>query len=310
MNPLLLALPDNENFASALVRELSAELGVLVLRQFPDDESYVRIDSPVAGREVILLSTLDRPNAKLLPLLFVARTARELGAARVGLIAPYLAYMRQDRQFRPGEAFTSRHFAQIVSLFLDWLVTVDPHLHRLSSLNDIYSIPTRVVHAAPLLSQWVAQLDTPVLIGPDSESEQWVAAVAEGARTPYLVLHKTRRGDRDVEVSVPDIERYRQSTPVLVDDIISTARTMIETVRHLKRAGLVAPVCIGVHAVFAGAAYTDLIGAGAARVVTCNTIAHESNLIDVSALIAMAARELMARSPTMQPAEPDSAPPS
>lgn len=303
MKSLFLALPGNGNLAASLAPMLDAEIGLLTLRQFPDGESYVRIDSPVAGRDVILLCTLDRPDAKLLPLLYIARTARDLGARRVGLIAPYLAYMRQDRQFQAGEAVTSRHFAQLVSLFADWLVTVDPHLHRLSSLSDVYSVPAREVHAAPLISQWVAQLHAPVLIGPDGESEQWVAAVAREVGAPYLVLRKTRRGDRDVEVSVPDIEQYRQRTPVLVDDIISTARTMIETVGHLKRAGLAPPVCVGVHAVFAGTAYSDLIAAGVARVVTCNTIEHETNAIDLAPVVAAVARDLMRGSSSARPGE-------
>ena len=301
MKPLLLPLPGNEDLARTLASALSAELGEIELRQFPDGESYVRIDSLIAEREVILLATLDRPNAKLLPLVFVARTARELGAKRVGLIAPYLAYMRQDRQFRPGEGLTSRHFARILSQCVDWLVTVDPHLHRYSGLHEIYSIQTQVVHAAPLLSRAVARLDTPVLIGPDAESEQWVAEVAKGAGAPYLVLRKTRRGDSDVEISVPNVERYRRNTPVLVDDIISTARTMIETVGHLRRAGLAPPVCIGVHAVFAGTAFGDLVRAGSARVMTSNTIVHESNAIDLSPLIADAARELLAASQLVVP---------
>jgi ribose-phosphate pyrophosphokinase len=301
MKPLLLPLPGNEDLARTLASALSAELGEIELRQFPDGESYVRIDSLIAEREVILLATLDRPNAKLLPLVFVARTARELGAKRVGLIAPYLAYMRQDRQFRPGEGLTSRYFARILSQCVDWLVTVDPHLHRYSGLHEIYSIQTQVVHAAPLLSRAVARLDTPVLIGPDAESEQWVAEVAKGAGAPYLVLRKTRRGDSDVEISVPNVERYRRNTPVLVDDIISTARTMIETVGHLRRAGLAPPVCIGVHAVFAGTAFGDLVRAGTARVMTSNTIVHESNAIDLSPLIADAARELLAASQLVAP---------
>ena len=81
------------------------------------------------------------------------------------------------------------------------------------------------------------------------------------------------------------MDEYKNHTPVLVDDIISTARTMIETVGHLKKAGMKAPVCIGVHAVFAGNAYQDLKKAGA-KVVTCNTIPHESNGIDLSSILA------------------------
>jgi ribose-phosphate pyrophosphokinase len=59
-----------------------------------------------------------------------------------------------------------------------------------------------------------------------------------------------RHGDRDVEVSVPDVDIYKDATPILVDDIISTARTMIETVQHLKKAGMKPPICVGIHAVF------------------------------------------------------------
>ncbi len=96
------------------------------------------------------------------------------------------------------------------------------------------------------------------------------------------MLTKTRHGDRDVDVAVPDVERLRTRTPVLVDYIISTARTMIETVKHLRRAGLAPPICMGVHGVFAGQAHDDLIGAGAARMITTITIPHATNVIDVS----------------------------
>jgi ribose-phosphate pyrophosphokinase len=298
MKPLLLVFPGNTLLASTLASRLGAEIGGMTLRHFPDGESYVRIDAPVTGRDVILLCTLDRPDDKLLPLLFAAGTAKEFGAARVGLVAPYLAYMRQDQRFQPGEAVTSVHFARLLSASVDWLVTVDPHLHRRSRLGEIYSIPARVVHAAPLVSAWIRQhVAAPVLIGPDSESEQWVAAVAGAAGAPYVVLQKIRRGDREVEVSVPDVERWRARTPVLVDDIISTARTMIATVGHLRRAQFAPPVCIGVHAVFAGDAHAELLAAGAARVVTGNTIAHESNAIDVSDILAEAVRELVSARP-------------
>ncbi len=298
MKPLILTLPGNTALATALAERLGAEIGGMTIRHFPDGESYVRIDTPVTGRDVILLCTLDRPDDKLLPLLFAAGTTKELGAARVGLVAPYLAYMRQDRRFQPGEAVTSHCFARLLSGFVDWLVTVDPHLHRRGNLSEIYSIPTQVAHAAPLISGWIRNnVASPVLVGPDSESEQWVAAVAKDAGAPYVVLRKIRRGDREVEVSVPDVERWRARTPVLVDDIISTAHTMIETVGHLRRAQLAPPVCIGVHAVFAGDAHAELLAAGAARVMTGNTIAHESNAIDVSGPLAEAVRELASARP-------------
>ena len=137
-------------------------------------------------------------------------------------------------------------------------------------------------------------IEKPVVIGPDAESEQWVSEVATLANAPYLVLNKKRRGDRDVEIAVPRLESWETHTPVLVDDIISTARTMIETVVHLGDAGYSPPVCIGVHPIFAGDAYESLTHAGAERVVTCNTINHPSNAIDINEIVAESADVLLA----------------
>lgn len=287
MAPIVFSLPGNEVLSSALVKRLDAERGELELRRFPDGETYVRLGTPVDRRRVILVCTLDRPDAKFLPLVLTAAAARDLGAMQVGLVSPYLAYMRQDRRFQAGEAVTSAYFAALLSKQVDWLVTVDPHLHRRSSLSEIYSIPFAVQHAASAISAWIRdEVRSPVLIGPDSESEQWVAAIAREAGVPFIVLEKNRRGDRDVEVSVPKVERWRDHTPVLIDDIISTARTMIETIVHLKAASLSPPVCIGIHGVFADNAYDEMQAAGAGRVVTCNTISHPSNAIDLTDLLA------------------------
>ena len=287
MTLLMLPLPGNEAAARALAQRSGAELGALTVRRFPDGETYVRLGTEVRDRDVALVCSLHRPDDKLLPLAFVAETARDLGGRTIGLVAPYLAYLRQDRRFQEGEGVTSRYFARLISGTVDWLVTIDPHLHRLPSLGAVYSIPGRVLHAAPYVSSWIREhMPQAVLIGPDAESAQWVEAVARAAQSPFVVLEKVRRGDRDVEVSVPQIEEWRQHTPVLVDDIISTGRTMIETIGHLRRAGLRPPVCIGVHAVFAGDSYQDLLTAGAAVVVTCNTIPHPSNRIDLSPLLA------------------------
>jgi ribose-phosphate pyrophosphokinase len=147
---LVIAMPGNERFASEIAAALGTETGQIETRHFPDGESYVRFRSDVRDRELVMVATLDRPDCKYLPLHFAAAAARELGASRVGLVAPYLAYMRQDRRFHEGEAVTSRTFARLLSSAFDWLVTVDPHLHRTGSLSEIYSIPAKAVpcHAA------------------------------------------------------------------------------------------------------------------------------------------------------------------
>lgn len=294
MKTILFSLPGNEELTALLAQKMDAEVGEATLRKFPDGESYIRILSDVKGKCVVLVCTLHEPDEKLLPLYFLSNTAKSLGAMCTCLVAPYLAYMRQDKVFNEGEGVTSTFFGKLISGFADSMTTVDPHLHRINSLGEVYDIPNKVIHAADAISEWIKDnIKNPVLIGPDSESEQWVSEVAKKAGAPFTVLQKVRHGDRDVEVSVPDVDKYKEATPVLVDDIISTARTMIETVQHLKNAGMKPPICIGIHPVFSGNAYQELLDSGVSKIVTCNTIPHPSNAIDLSDSIAKEVKTLI-----------------
>ncbi|MGB0466741.1 MAG: ribose-phosphate pyrophosphokinase [Pontibacterium sp.] len=288
MRPLLFNLASDQTLADNLCALIQAEKGELEQRHFPDGESYLRVLNDCQQRDVIIFCNLYQPDEKTLRLIFLTDTLRELGARQVGLITPYLAYMRQDKRFKAGECVSSRPFARLLSNELDWLITMDPHLHRYNSLDEIYSIPGQVVPAAPLIAQWVKEnITRPLLIGPDMESEQWVSQVATLAGAPFQVLTKVRHGDYEVEVSLPEVERWQGYTPVLIDDIISSGRTMLSTIDHLESSGLQQPCCIGVHGLFAGQAYKSL--SQAARVVTTNSIPHDSNRIDIAKPLATAA---------------------
>ena len=294
--PLFFALPGNEEACERIALFSDGEVGALESRPFPDDETYIRVASDVSGRETAIVCTLHKPNAAALPILFLADALRDLGARRVGLVAPYLAYMRQDIRFRAGEAVTSRSFADIVSERVDWLVTVDPHLHRIKRLTDVYRVPAVAVHASRDVGRWIAaNVPAPFIIGPDEESAQWVRDVALAADAPSTTLTKSRHGDTLVVESIPDLADQRSRTPVLVDDIISTGRTMIAALEHLRQQGARPAWCVGVHAVFAADAYAALETAGAAGIVTTNTIPHASNRIDVAVTIGIHVRQRLNR---------------
>lgn len=294
MTRLALALPGNDTLADALATRLDAGRRAVMVRQFPDGETLVRVDGEVRSAEVIIAATLHHPDTVVMPLYFLASTLRELGAARIVLVAPYLPCMRQDKPFHPGEGTTARYFAHWLSSFLDGLVTVDPHLHRIHSLAEIYTMPTVVVPAAPAIARWLHDnLPNAVLIGPDAESEQWVADVARQAGCPWLVLEKTRRGDRDVSITAPHIEKWRAHTPVLLDDIVSTGCTMAAAAHYLLGSGMPAPVGIAVHAVLAEDALAQLKSSGIDHFLSTNTIAHISNAIDLNPLLATALVQLL-----------------
>ncbi len=123
------------------------------------------------------------------------------------------------------------------------------------------------------------------------ESEQWVAAVAKNAGAPFTVLQKVRRGDRDVEISFANPAFFDGRTPVLVDDIISSGRTMIEATRQIVARAAAAPICIAVHGLFADASDVAIVRAGA-RVITTNSVPHQTNEIDVTGILSDAVREV------------------
>ncbi|MEL6662782.1 MAG: ribose-phosphate diphosphokinase [Pseudomonadota bacterium] len=294
--PLLFTLPGGGHLADRLAKAIGAEHGDLVLDAFPDGETYLRYHIDLAERDVILLAGLDRPNEKTLPVIFAAGAARSLGARSVGLAVPYLPYMRQDTRFNPGESVTSVHFAHVLSEMLDWLVTMDPHLHRRQCLSEIYSIRTQVTHAAPFIADWIAaNVERPLIIGPDAESEQWVEPLSHLAGADFIVMEKHREASDSVTLSAPDLSPWTGHQVILIDDVISTAGTLATAVHHVLEAGLSPPLCVTIHGVFAAGALERLESAGADQIVTCNTIEHSTNAIDIAPALADGVKAMLMR---------------
>ena len=235
MTHIVFTMQGAQDLAEKIADNLGLPLGHIKAHSFPDGESLFRILDPVVGENVYLVARLDGPDSKTLPLLLLAEGFRQQGATSITLIAPYLPYMRQDTAFSDGEVISASAFAKLISASFDQLITVDPHLHRYKSLDELYSIPTHNVSAAAPLADWIsARTEAPVIIGPDIESRQWISKVADRLSAPFHTLRKIRSGDRDVEIVVPDLKLETRQTIVLVDDIISSGATMLQTIAALR----------------------------------------------------------------------------
>ena len=277
----------------SLCLKVGAIQGGCEYRRFPDGESYLRVLTPVDGQHCIILCNMLNPDEKYLPFIFLADTLRELGALTVGLVSPYLGYMRQDIRFKEGEVVTSRIFAKAVSQHASWLVTVDPHLHRYHSLDEIYTIPSRVIQGAPLLAEWLKGQEQLLLVGPDAESDQWVSSIATVSGHPYVVGSKEREGDRQVKITLPDLSSYTGRRAVIVDDVISSGQTILECIAELHAQNFKQIGCVAVHGIFADASDKALMETGLDFLVTTNTIVHESNGVDMGEAIAGAVKDCL-----------------
>lgn len=289
---IIFYFPEDKALATALADKTKIELGQIEFRYFPDGETYIRVISDVKHKTILLYYSLDHPNKKILSLLFITKTLKELGAKKICLISPYLPYMRQDKNFKPGEAITSIIFANFISTCIDQLITIDPHLHRIKNLSEIFSIPISTLHLTHEISEWIRKnVNSPYLIGPDEESSQWINDVATDLKVPFVISTKIRHGDKNVTVSIPKKDDTSK-TPVIIDDIISTGTSMAAIIHELISRGFKQPVCIGIHALFDETTYKKLITIGAKEIITSNTISNFSNEIDITDTIAKSIKNI------------------
>ena len=276
--------------AAALARELGVPCLPVESHRFPDGEMRLRLPVPMPRRAAIYAS-LDHPNEKLVALLIAARGSRELGAERLALVAPYLCYMRQDMAFTPGEPVSQRIVGRFLADLFDDVITVDPHLHRIETLDEAVPAGRAVALSAALaIGRFVAsQVPEPLLVGPDAESAQWVEAAAAAAGAPFAVCEKRRLGDRDVEIDMPAVPLAGRSV-VLLDDMASTGRTLARAARIALGAGAASVDVAVTHPLFVGDAVEELRLAGVRHVWSTDSVEHPTNRIALAPLLASALR--------------------
>jgi ribose-phosphate pyrophosphokinase len=199
--------------------------------------------------------------------------------------------MRQDIAFHDGEAVSQRIIGHWLASLFDPVITVDPHLHRISQLSEVLPAQRSItLSAGPLLAAFLHQrIGKALLVGPDSESRQWVAQIAEHAGMEYLVAEKQRFSDKDVHIKVPSRDLHGRPV-VIVDDVASTARTLAVTAQQLRGAGATEIHCCITHAIFAEDAEAVLRDAGISHIWSTDSILHSSNTIELCDILATAVR--------------------
>ena len=285
MAAAIFAFTDYSEQARRLASLLDVPSKPVAVHRFPDGESLVRVTdvTPTA----IVYRSLDNPNAKLVELLLASSALRDNGATRVVLVVPYLAYMRQDMAFEPGEAVSQKVIGVLLARHFDGVITIDPHLHRIANLGEVMpGIPALSVSAAPVLSAALDNGSAPVLIGPDSESRQWVEAIAAPLGLDVLVGTKQRHGDRDVSVTIEGNNDVRGRTAVLVDDVISSGETLIQAARLLREAGASKVEALATHCLASEEDLARMRAAGIDRIRSTDSVVGPTGCIQCAHLLA------------------------
>jgi ribose-phosphate pyrophosphokinase len=285
------ALPDSLEAAQRLALRLGMPCDAIDLHRFPDGELRVRVGE--AAATTLIHASLDRPNDKLIALLFAAEALRRGGARRLILLAPYLCYMRQDTAFHPGEAISQRVIGKLFVDNFDRIITVDAHLHRTPQIGRVFDgIEAQNLSAAPAMAAALAGAIDPhtYVVGPDSESLPWVRDLAGRLGCDYAVAEKTRRGDRSVEVGFAASARFAGRPVLLVDDIVSSGGTLIACAQQLIAAGATRVDATITHALFLPEMAQAFKTAGIASVRSTDSVAHPTNAIALDELFAAVLR--------------------
>ena len=248
---------------------------------FPDTELRVRLTEDVKDHNVYFVQSFyagrHDVNDKLIEVFFAAKTAKELGAKNIFLIAPYMAYLREDIRFRKGEAISARIMADLFKIFKRVFV-VEPHLHRFKSFSEFFPNAKRVCLSDEVADYIKKNIGECLLLGPDGESEQWVKPVAEKLNLRYEILKKERFSSRKVQAKG---KKSVGNKAVIIDDIISTGGSLIEASKFVKAKKL---YFIGMHGLFSEGAFKKLSKKG--RTIVSNTIPTKKSGIDCTKAIA------------------------
>ena len=275
------------NIAKSIAKKLRAKFSPMTISSFPDGDIYLKFNTKLKGKKVVIVQSFQpHSDMSLFDIVFAAETAKDLGAKKVILVAPYLAYMRQDKRFNSGEAISSKIMAKLLNNSVDKIITIDPHIHRYKSLKDIFTIPARKLTANPLIADYINKhFKNEVIIGPDWESYQWAEEIAKHVNVQATVLRKTRFSSRHVHVKMIDPVPIKGKNVIIVDDIISTGHTIAEATKQARKMGAKSITAIGVHGLFVENGMDKLKKAGVTKVISTNCIEHKTNKIDVTSLL-------------------------
>lgn len=274
------------HLARKVAKKLRKPYSELRIKKFPDNETGIRFMKNVKGKIVVLVQSFyGNINDLIIEVFFAAETARDLGAKKVILVAPYFPYFRQDKRFKSGQCVSIEVLAGFINKYFDGILVVDPHLHREKNLSELFNIRHEKLSANYYIRRWIKKnMKNPLIVGPDWESYKWARRVAEEIGCEYVIMEKKRFSGRDVKVTLNKKVDLTNKNVILVDDMISTGNTIIEAAKNFKRMGVKRFNCIAVHGIFVENALEKL-KKNNINVITTNTIPNKVAKIDISGLI-------------------------
>lgn len=288
--PILIAtFPETKEVAKKVARALKAEYTEIFTEDFPDSEFHVKLKKNPKNKTVVIMNSITHdPDEKLIETLLAGGVARDYKAKKVILVATYFPYLRQDKHFEKWDSFSSKYILKLFTNF-DKIITIDPHLHRIKHMED-WATKAHSVSTVKLVANYIKKRfgKNFTIVGPDEESSQWSGKVAKILGDKVVILKKTRFSSTHIKVREKNNEKISKNV-IIIDDIISTGKTIMGAIKLAKSKGARKVIVIGVHGILSGDADKKILKE--AELVTSNSIPNKYAKIDVSPIIAEALKK-------------------
>jgi len=266
--------------AGAICEHLDLDLGRAEVGTFADGETSVDIGENVRGMDVFVIQSTCAPaNTNLMELLILLDALRRSSVRRVTAVIPYYGYARQDRKVKPRTPITAKLVADLISTAgAERVLCLDLHAGQ---IQGFFNIPVDNIYGMPVLLQQIRTLvparEEVVVVSPDAGGVERARAFAKRLGAGLAIVDKRRKGKNEVEV-LHVIGDVRDRNVVVVDDIIDTAGTLINTVIALRDAGARRIFAGCVHPVLSGPAIDRVNASPIERVFCTNTLPLDEKL--------------------------------
>jgi len=239
----------NRPLAEAISKSIDVPLGKAMLRDFPNGETFARIEENVRGEDTyVVQSTCPPVNQNIMELFIMIDALRRASASRITAVLPFYGYARQDRKDQPRVPISAKLIANLlVSAGANRILTVDLHAQQIQGFFDI---PVDHLYAAPVLFDYLKKMDLGdqiAVVSPDVGGIKMAHAYSQLLHADLAIVAKRRMSDTEVE-TVSVIGKVRDKTVVLVDDMTETAGTLVSAARILRRRGAKRIIAVVSHA--------------------------------------------------------------
>ncbi len=262
----------NPELSKEICRYLKIPLGKINLLKFSDGEIYCQIEENVRGHDVFVIQPTCPPvNHNLVELLVMLDAFKRASAERVTAVIPYYGYARQDRKDKPRVPISAKLVADLISVAgANRVLVMDLHA---APIQGFFNIPVDHLFAAPVLIRYLAQLKIRkmVIVSPDAGGVERARAFAKRLRAHLAIIDKRRPAPNQSEI-MNVIGDVKGKIAVIIDDIIDTGGTLINTCDALKKNGAKEVMACFSHGVFSGKAMENIKDESIKRIIVTNTI--------------------------------------